>query len=156
MAMSGRLYYAQWTLNGSVHKSISIWCYSEIMGCFGLFDGCNEEINDAKAVDDVMIIKIDGADPSSDISGWEQRIEKNGNLSEGNLSEGKLSFGAGICLRLCVVIFLVVVWMVSQEFDRKNKLVAETKAKEQEFARNRAWYMENKDRLNNLCNIYNL
>eukprot|EP01083_Nonionella_stella_P214583 773101_1 len=87
------------------------------MGCFGLFDGCNEKINDAKAVDDV-IIKIDGADPSSDISGWEQRIEKNGNLSEGNLSEGKLSFGAGICLRLCVVIFLVVVWMVyhSQEF----------------------------------------
>eukprot|EP01083_Nonionella_stella_P117434 349992_1 len=126
------------------------------MGCFGLFDGCNEEINDAKAVDDV-IIKIDGADPSSDISGWEQRIEKNGNLSEGNLSEGKLSFGAGICLRLCVVIFLVVVWMVyhSQEFDRKNKLVAETKAEELKFAKNQAWYTANKDRLNNAGNIYN-
>eukprot|EP01083_Nonionella_stella_P166625 557645_1 len=119
------------------------------MGCFGLFDGCNEEINDAKAVDDV-IIKIDGADPSSDISGWEQRIEKNGNLSEGNLSEGKLSFGAGICLRLCVVIFLVVVWMVyhSQEFDRKNKLIAE-----QKYAEHVALHAEDREdkaRLNKL------
>eukprot|EP01083_Nonionella_stella_P103037 293954_1 len=94
------------------------------MACCGLFGGSDKEINDANAAGDVSI-PIHGADPDavashdpdfsanseSDILGWEQRIEKNLNLSEGN---GK-PVGVGIGLVCLVIVFLLVAWAVSGE-----------------------------------------
>eukprot|EP01083_Nonionella_stella_P269228 910729_1 len=98
------------------HNAIPICYYSEIMACCGLFGGSDKEINDANAAGDVSI-QIHGADPDeaashgsylsanseSDILGWEQRIEKNLNLSEGN---GKLGL---VCMIISLIIFLFLV-----------------------------------------------